>query len=127
MSPLDFSRLAVGDRVEDALLVLERAERQTRSGERFVVLTLGNPTGQIQTKPVWSNHLDEGWADGAERGHVVRATGRVARYERNGQRQLELSAPLHRLPHDPARIVEQFLPRIDHDVATLWDALDRVR
>ena len=47
MAPLDIPRLAVGDRVQHELLVREREDKTTRGGDPFVVLRLGNATGQL--------------------------------------------------------------------------------
>lgn len=126
MPPLDLTRLAVGDRVQHELLVLERADKRTKDGDPFVVLTLGNRSGRIDTAPIWSDKLE--WADGADQGRVVQAIGDVSTYGRNGsaKRQLQLAAPLRVLP--PGQLtVEDFLPRIAGDPARLWEWVDRTR
>jgi 3'-5' exoribonuclease len=128
MPAVNLGQLQYGDRVQHDLRVVERAERHKANGEPYVILTLGNSSGQIDTEPIWSNLLDDGWADGAERGAVVQAIGHVARYETSGtsKRQLKLTAPLRLLPRDSLR-VEEFLPRVEQDTAELWDALDELR
>jgi 3'-5' exoribonuclease len=125
-APLDIARLAIGDRVQHELLVYDRAEKTTRDGDPYVVLTLGNASGKIDTAPVWSNQLE--WAEGALSGRVVQAIGQVARYEKNGaaKRQLQLTAPVRALPHDDS-YVEQFLPRVAADLTRLWDWIDSTR
>jgi 3'-5' exoribonuclease len=126
MPPLSIPTLAPGSRVQHEFLVCERADKKTNAGDPFVVLTLGNSSGRIDTAPIWSDKLQ--WADGADNGRVVQAIGEVSLYARNGQakRQLQLTAPLRSLPADQFD-VEDFLPRIDVDPTRLWDYLDRMR
>lgn len=128
MPTVDLGRAQYGDRVQHELRVVDRQERQKASGEPFVVLTLGNSSGEIETEPIWSNLLDDGWADGAVRGAIVQAIGHITRYEARGtsKRQLKLTAPLRVLPRDGLRL-EAFLPHIEQDVTTLWDHLDKLR
>jgi 3'-5' exoribonuclease len=123
---LRLPQLAPGERVQHELLVLDRAEKKTAAGDPFVVLTLGNRTGRIDTAPIWSDKLT--WADGADAGRIVQVIGEVSLYGRNGQakRQLTITAPLRSLPTERFR-VEDFLPRIDMDEARLWDYLDGAR
>jgi 3'-5' exoribonuclease len=126
MPPLDLSRLAVGDRVQHEFLVLDRAEKRTNQGDPFVVLTLGNQSGRIDTAPIWHDKLE--WADGADQGKVVQAIGELSQYGRNGtaKRQLQLTGPLRVLPLGQFS-VEDFLPRIDGDPARLWEKIDEFR
>jgi len=126
MAHLDLAAAGLGDRVQHELLVMERAEKRTNQGDPYVILTLGNQSGRLETAPVWSNQLE--WADGALPGKVVQAIGDITQYERNGgsKRQLQLTGPLRVLP-DGQFSVEQFLPRIDGDVTKLWDWIDRTR
>lgn len=125
-APLHVPALAPGDRVQHELLVRDRAEKKTSAGDPFVVLTLGNRSGIIDTAPIWSDKLE--WAAGAEPGRVVQVIGDVSLYGRNGtaKRQLAVTAPLRVLPPDHFRPGE-FLPHVDEDVARLWDKLDRAR
>ena len=126
MPHLDLAQVAVGDRVQHDLLVFDRAEKKTSAGDPFVLLTLGNPSGRIDTAPIWSNQLE--WADGAECGRVVQAIGNVTTYAKSGapRRQLQLSAPLRVIPTEQAD-VEAFLPRVATDLTKVWDWLDRTR
>ena len=126
MPSLDLSALGLGDRVQHELLVMERAEKRTNSGDPFVVLTLGNRSGRIDTAPIWSDKLE--WADGAAAGRVVQAIGDISSYGRNGtaKRQLQLTGPLRILPPE-AFTPEQFLPSISGDPARLWEWIDRTR
>jgi 3'-5' exoribonuclease len=126
MPALQIPALDPGARVQHELLVRERAEKRTNSGDPFVILTLGNSTGTIETAPIWSDKL--AWAAGAETGRVVQAIGEVSLYGRNGQlkRQLALTAPLRVLPLERFR-AEEFLPSIDESVELLWARLDKAR
>jgi 3'-5' exoribonuclease len=126
MPPLNLPQLEFGERVQHELRVVERKMKKQKDGSPFVILTLGNASGSIDTAPIWSNHLT--WADGAERGAVVQAIGQVTTYRDNGRakRQLELSAPLRIVPLETVSI-EQFLPRIEEEPARLWEHIDRMR
>ncbi len=126
MSRFDLRAASVGDRVQHEFLVRDRSERTTRAGLPFIVLTLGNGSGSIDTAPIWSEKLD--WAAGAEKGRVVQVIGDVALFGEEGskRRQLQLSAPLRVLPieqFDPA----EFLERIDVETEKVWDAMDKLR
>ena len=127
MPLVNIGRLAVGARVHHELRVVERDTRRTRNGDPFVVLRLGNRHGEIETKPIWSDKLH--WAEGAEPGAIVQAIGEVTKYGSEGRgarRQLELTAPLR--PINPELVtLDDFLPRIDDDVDSLWASLDKVR
>ncbi len=118
--------LAPGSRVQDTLLVFDRSDRKTKEGEPFVVLTLGNSSGRIDTSPIWSDKLE--WAEGARTGKLVQAIGDVVWYHRNGngRKQLALSRPVSILPDELFR-AEEFLPSIDGDVGRLWNWIDKVR
>lgn len=119
-------QLAPGDRVHDELLVFDRIEKKTNQGDPYVVLTLGNATGRIETAPIWSDKLE--WAEGVRSGKVVQAIGDVTVYGKNGagKRQLSLTAPVRVLP-DSMFTAERFLPKIDGDCTKLWTFVDRTR
>ncbi len=119
---LDLSKLSPGARVQHELLVLDRADKETRDGKPFARLTLGNSSGRIDTAPIWSEQLS--WVAGAERGKIVQAIGNVGEYQ--GKRQLTLSAPLRVLPSSSGSI-EQFLPRIQRRPDELWGWVDQQR
>jgi 3'-5' exoribonuclease len=125
MPPIAINELTPGARVQHELLVVDRAEKKTSGGDPFVVLTLGNATGRIETAPIWSNQID--WAAGAHTGKVVQAVGEVTLFGRGGvaKRQLSLSGPVRVLPDDAFNI-EQFLPGVG-DPTRLWDYLDKER
>jgi 3'-5' exoribonuclease len=125
---LDFRDLELGARVQHTLRVQDRVERATASGEPFVILTLGNASGSLDTAPIWSNLLAEGWADGAVRGAAVQAIGQVALYEAKGaaKRQLKLTAPVRVLPREGLDLAD-FLPCVAEDPVQLWERLDKIR
>jgi 3'-5' exoribonuclease len=125
MTPVSISDLTPGERVQHELLVVDRAEKKTSNGDPFVVLTLGNSTGRIDTAPIWSNQIE--WAAGAVTGKVVQAVGEVTLFGRGGslKRQLTLSGPVRVLP-DEMFDVESFLPSVG-DTTRFWDYIDRER
>lgn len=126
MAPFDLRNASVGDRVEHEFLVRDRSEKTTRAGLPFVILTLANRSGTIDTAPIWSEKLE--WAAGAEKGKVVRVIGDLTAFGDEGarKRQLAVSAPLRVLPADQFDPSE-FLPRVDMDIERLWDGLDKLR
>jgi len=122
MPPLDLTQLAVGQRVQHELMVLDRVERKQASGDPFVVLTFGNASGRIESAPIWADKL--GWAEGAERGRVAQVIGDVSEFR--GKRQIQLTSPLRLIPNDDVRL-DDFVARISEDPERLWDWLDRTR
>jgi 3'-5' exoribonuclease len=122
MAPLDLTQLAVGQRVQHELMVLDRVERKQASGEPFVVLTFGNASGRIESAPIWSDKLP--WAEGAERGRVVQVIGDVSTFR--GKRQVQLTSPLRVIPQDRVQL-DDFVPRVPEDFERLWDWIDRTR
>lgn len=126
MPPLNIPGLAPGDRVQSDFLVAERTERSTSAGDPFVILTLSNSSGRIETAPIWSSQRE--WAAGAERGTVVQAIGQVSTFGRSGssKRQLSVTAPLRVLPADQVD-AGSFLPSITGDCTRLWDWVDKTR
>jgi 3'-5' exoribonuclease len=123
---LSITSLAPGDRVQHELLVFDRAEKKTGAGDPFVILTLGNRSGRIDTAPIWSNQLE--WAEGARSGKVVQAVGEIQLYAKGGtgKKQLALSGPVRILPDATFR-AEEFLPSIEGDLEKLWAWVDRTR
>lgn len=126
MPPFDLRGATLGDRVQHEFLVRERSEKLTRAGAPFVVLTLGNATGSIDTAPIWSERLE--WCSGADRGRVVQVIGDIGSFgdESSRKRQLQITAPLRVLPReqfDPA----DFLERIPVDTDRVWEAIDKLR
>lgn len=126
MALFDLRQASIGDRVEHEFLVRDRIEKTTRAGLPFVVLSLTNRTGAIDTAPIWSERLE--WAAGAERGRVVHVIGDVGVFGEEGarRRQLQLSAPLRVVAADHFDPTE-FLPHVDLDRERLWEAVDKLR
>jgi 3'-5' exoribonuclease len=123
MTPLNLSLLAIGERVQHELLVVDRLEKtQQGNGDPFVILKLGNASGHIDVAPIWSNQRT--WADGADRGRVVQAIGQVGLYK--GKRQIQLTGALRVLPTEQVDLLA-FLPRIAGDTVKLWDWIDKRR
>jgi 3'-5' exoribonuclease len=122
MPPLDLTQLAVGQRVQHELMVLDRVERKQTSGDPFVVLTFGNASGRLESAPIWADKL--AWAEGAERGRVVQVIGDVSAFR--GKRQIQLTSPLRLIPTGEVRL-DDFVARISEDTERLWDWLDRAR
>jgi 3'-5' exoribonuclease len=124
MPPLNLGQLAIGERVQHELIVVDRVEKTQGNGDPFVVLTLGNASGHIGVAPIWSSQRE--WADGADRGRVVQAIGQVGLYAKTGKRQIQLSGPLRVLPNEQVDL-QAFLPRIAGDLVKLWDWVDKRR
>jgi 3'-5' exoribonuclease len=122
MPVLDLTQLAVGQRVQHELMVVERTERKQATGDPYLVLTFANATGRIDSAPLWSDKLT--WADGADRGRVVQVIGDVGAFR--GKRQIQLTSPLRPIPADQVRL-DDFVPRISEDPERLWDWIDRTR
>lgn len=126
MPALDLPRLAVGARVQHELLIAERSEKKTTAGDPFIVLTLMNSTGRIESAPIWSDKLE--WADGADAGRVVQVIGDVTEWGKAGQRkkQLALTAPVRLIPPESVSL-DDFLPRISDDPQKYWTWIDKAR
>jgi 3'-5' exoribonuclease len=124
MPPLSLPQLSAGAPVSAELLVLDRVERSTGTGDPFWVLTLGNSTGSVQSAPVWKDNAS--WLEGVEKGRVVQVLGQVELYAKTGARQLKISGPVRVVPIGAERI-DEFLPRVEYATERLWDALDKLR
>lgn len=118
--PLDLTRLAPGDRVQDTLLVLDVDRRIPETGNAYTVLTLGNATGRLPTEPFWLERETE--IAGVHRGHAVQVIGEVGRYR--DRAQLKVSS-LRVLPEGTADL-GALLPSVG-DVTPYWELLDRWR
>ena len=118
-SVIDLKRLAVGERVQDPLLVWDVDNRG--SGETlFTVLTFGNSSGRLESSPFWNEAQAQ--IAGVARGDVVQVIGEVGLYRE--RRQLKVTS-IRVLPK--AGIDWRLLlPGID-DPAPFWDTLDRWR
>jgi 3'-5' exoribonuclease len=115
-APPDLSRLAVGDRVHDALLVLEVEHRESPAGG-FTLLTLANRYGRLGSAPFW--HGEGSPVRGVERGAVALVTGQVGQYR--GARQLKVAALRVLAPE--AVDWRRLQPSVE-DVAPYWSRLD---
>jgi 3'-5' exoribonuclease len=118
-APPDLKQLAVGERVQDPLLVVEVEHRDSARGG-FTTLLLANRHGQLSTAPFWAE--DQPRIAGIERGAVAQVIGEIGLY--NGKRQLKVSS-IRVLPRG-AVDWRQLLPSVG-DVAPYWDTLDRWR
>jgi 3'-5' exoribonuclease len=116
MKIIDLPGASVGERLEGNLLVCEVDQRGS-GHQPFVVLTLGNATGRIQSAPFWSEDLPQ-LAD-VRRGKVVRILGDVTSYRE--RRQLRVST-IRPLPEDGVNWKEM-LPSVG-DTSPYWEALD---
>ncbi len=108
--------LAAGDQLEGTLLVCDIAQRGA-GNQPFVVLTLGNRSGRIQSAPFWTETLP--LLAGIRRGQVVEVCGDITLYRE--RRQLRV----HRIRPIPETSVNwaDMLPTVG-DTALYWQALD---
>lgn len=118
MAPLDIPRLAVGDRVQHELLVREREDKQTKSGDPFIALKLGNSSGVLGAN-VWKEDVPK--LQGVRPGQVVQVIGTIEAYQ--GRRQIKLTAPPRVVPLGAAS-ADDFLPRISQSAEELWARVD---
>lgn len=116
MKIIDLPGLSVGQRLEGNLLVCE-VEQRGSGYQPFVVLTLGNSTGRIQSAPFWSEDLPR--LAGVTRGRVVEVLGDVTTYR--DRRQLRVDA-IRAVPEDRVDW-HDMLPSVG-DTAPCWQALD---
>ncbi len=113
---LDLPQLRIGDRVQDAFLVLD-VDQKSYAGGTYTVLTLGNASGRIETAPFWDS--DRAKVEGIRKRHVVQVIGEVEDY--NGKRQLKVDS-LRLLP-EASVDVRALLPSVG-DVSRYWEVLD---
>lgn len=114
--PPDLPRLAVGDRVNDALLVVDVEHRESPGGG-FTLLTLANRCGRLASAPLWD--AESSRLAGVARGAVALVTGQVGQYR--GARQLKVAALRLLAPE----VVDwrRLQPSVE-DVAPYWARLD---
>ena len=116
---VDLNRLEVGAPVSEPLLVWD-VEQRSAGAQPFVVLTLGNCKGRLQSAPFWPEDLRK--LEGIERGAIVNVRGEIATYRE--RRQLKV-AQIRRLPGDgvawPA-----LMPSVG-DTSRYWGPLDQWR
>ena len=118
MALLDLTRVAVGDRVQHELLVRERDDKLTKTGDPFIVLKLGNSTGTLSAN-VWKEDVPN--VQGVRPGQIVQVIGTIELYQ--GRRQLKLSSPPRVVP-SAAATMDDFLPRITESIDELWSRVD---
>jgi 3'-5' exoribonuclease len=116
MLAIDLPALTVGERLEGALLVCD-VEHRGSGTQPFVVLTLGNASGRIQSAPFWSEDFPQ--LTGVARGKVVQVLGDVTTYRE--RRQLRVNT-IQTLPQECINWSEM-LPSVG-TVAPYWQALD---
>ena len=121
MTPLDIPRLNVGDRVQHELLVRERDDRTTKSGDPYVVFKLGNATGVLSVN-IWKEHVPQ--VEGVRPGQIVQVIGEMDSFK--GARQLKLTTP-PRVVAAGAGNLDDFLPRISVSFDELWSRVDAWR
>lgn len=121
MPPLDIPKLVPGDRVQHELLVRERDDKTTKTGDPFVILKLGNATGVLSVN-VWKEHVPV--IEGVRPGQIVQVIGQMDTYK--GARQLKLTAP-PRVVAASAGNLDEFLPRVSVSIDELWARVDAWR
>jgi 3'-5' exoribonuclease len=115
--PTDLRALAIGERLQETLLVLEVDQRTTGEGDPFTVLTVGNATGSIETEPFWLDR--QSVVAGVRRGHVAQVIGEIESYR--DRPQLKITS-LRVLPADTVD-VRTLLPSVGA-VDRYWEVLD---
>jgi 3'-5' exoribonuclease len=115
---LDIPSLVEGARVQHELMVRAREDKQTKTGDPFVALQLGNATGVLGAN-VWKEHVPA--MAGVKPGKVVQVIGTIEFYQ--GRRQVKVSGP-PRVVADTAVNLDDFLPRIRQSVESLWAQID---
>ena len=98
-------------------LVLSRQQRTTKSGKPYLSLTLGDRTGQIESR-IW-DPSDPRVATPFDRGDVLKVRGSVARFDGS----LQLKVEMLRLATEQEFDRSELLPATTADVAVLWHTL----
>ncbi len=96
--------------------VTSKQLRGRKDGGQYMALTLGDRTGQIETR-MWENFAEA--AAGFEQGDVVKVRAEVCRY--NGRLQLNLEK-LRRAAPDEFELAD-YVPQTSKNVEELWSAL----
>jgi 3'-5' exoribonuclease len=92
--------------------------RSRKDGGQYLALTLGDRTGQIESR-MWDNCAES--AAGFDQGDVVKVRAEVSRY--NGKLQLNLEK-VRRATADEFELAD-YVPQTRKDVAELWATLVR--
>ncbi len=98
-------------------LVLSRQQRTTKTGKPYLSLTLGDSTGQIESR-IW-DPSDPRVSAPFERGDVLKVRGSVARFEG----ALQLKIEMLRLASEQEFERSELLPSTTQDVAAMWQTL----
>jgi 3'-5' exoribonuclease len=116
---LDLTRLGIGEQVSEPLLVWDLEQRGS-ADQPFVILTLGNSKGRLQSAPFWSEEVPR--LEGITRGSVVTVRGEVTAYRE--RRQLKV----HQIRKLPSEGVcwTALMPSVE-DVSRYWRELDEAR
>jgi 3'-5' exoribonuclease len=96
--------------------VTTRQLRGRKDGGQYLALTLGDRTGQVESR-MWENFADS--LSSFEEGDVVKVRGEVCRY--NGRVQINLEKL--RLATADEFVLADYVPRTQKDVGQLWSAL----
>lgn len=116
----DLRRAALGERLQDPLLVLEIQQKSFGADKECTVLTLGNASGRIESAPFWG--ADQQQVAGIAKGHVAQIIGEIDQFR--GRRQLKISS-IRALPRESVDR-RQLLPSVG-DVSGYWKKLDAWR
>jgi len=116
---VDLNRLEVGALVSEPLLVWD-LEQRSAGAQPFVVLTLGNCKGRLQSAPFWPEDLRK--LEGVERGTIVSVRGEIATYRERRQLKVDQIRPL---PRDGVAWTA-LMPSVG-DTAPHWSQLDQCR
>jgi 3'-5' exoribonuclease len=98
--------------------VTSKQLRSRKDGGQYMALTLGDRTGQIESR-MWENFADA--ATGFEQGDVVKVRAEVCRY--NGRLQLNLEKL--RIASGDEFDLADYVPRTRKDVEQMWSSLVR--
>ena len=113
---VELGALTLGDRLDAPLLVYDR-EQRTTADQPFVILTLGNATGRMETAPFWSEDLPR--ISGIVKGQAVHVRGEIALYR--DRRQLRVTS-ITGLP--PSRVNWKTLLPSAGETSGYWNAID---
>jgi 3'-5' exoribonuclease len=96
--------------------VTTRHLRSRKDGGQYLALTLGDRTGQVESR-MWENFADS--VSTFDEGDVVKVRGEVCRY--NGKVQINLEKL--RLANAEEFELADYVPRTQHDVEQMWSKL----
>jgi 3'-5' exoribonuclease len=96
--------------------VTTRQLRSRKDGGQYLALTLGDRTGQVESR-MWENFTDS--VSTFDEGDVVKVRGEVCRY--NGKVQINLEKL--RLANAEEFELADYVPRTQHDVEQMWSKL----